>query len=233
MRKKLAKPVKKIYLYIYVRLTLGEKMQKILYVVILFLCVFINNVKAQTVDDISRIENYLNNVKTISAKFVQDSSNGATAEGNIVIAKPNKIRMEYASPTDVLIVGNGQYIVYYDKELDQVTNIDYNDIPASMLLANDIKIDGKKIKVIDFYKDAGTTSVTVEYVKENTGPITLVFSNNPFELKQWKIIDHQSIEVVVSLYDAEKDENVDNGLFKFQRNENKSNNGIKQNKRKR
>ena len=41
--------------------------------------------------------------------------------------------------------------------------------------------------------------------KSDTGPITLVFSNNPFELKQWKIVDPQSVEVTLSLYDAQKD----------------------------
>lgn len=51
--------------------------------------------------------------------------------------------MEYGAPTNVLIVGDGNYIVYNDTDLDQVTHIDYDDIPATLILANDIKIDGK------------------------------------------------------------------------------------------
>ena len=67
-----------------------------------------------------QVETYLNSIKTLEADFVQTSSNGGTAEGKIYIAKPNKIRMEYADPTSVLIVGDGNYIVYNDKDLDQV-----------------------------------------------------------------------------------------------------------------
>ena len=176
-------------------------------------------VQAQTAADVKQIEDYLNNIKTMKADFVQVSSNGGTAEGKLYIAKPNKIRMEYAEPTSVLIVGDGNYIVYNDKDLDQVTHIDYDDIPASLILANDIKIDGKKIKIIDFYKDPGQTSVTLDYKeKGDIGPITLIFSTDPFALKQWKIVDPQSVEVAVSLYGTQKDLDLDSSLFKFKKN---------------
>lgn len=183
-----------------------------------FMCVA-SPVQAQTAADVKQIEDYLNNIKTMEADFVQVSGNGGTAEGKLYIAKPNKIRMEYAEPTSVLIVGDGDYIVYNDKDLDQVTHIDYDDIPASLILANDIKIDGKKIKITDFYKDPGQTSVTLDYKeKGDLGPITLIFSTDPFELKQWKIVDPQSVEVAVSLYGTQKDLDLDSSLFKFKKN---------------
>lgn len=173
-------------------------------------------VKAQKADDLRAIETYLNNIKTMEAAFVQTSSNGGMAEGKLYIAKPNKIRMEYNDPTSVLIVGDGNYIIYNDQDLDQVTHIDYKDIPASLILANDVKIDGKNILVKDFYQDAGTTSITLDYQeKGDIGPITLIFSNNPLELKQWKIVDPQNIEVIVSLYSTQKDMPLDDELFKF------------------
>lgn len=174
------------------------------------------SVGAQKAEDLQSIESYLNNIKTMEADFVQTSSNGGTAEGKLYIAKPNKIRMEYTEPTNVLIVGDGNFIIYNDKDLDQVTHIDYKDIPASLILANDVKIDGKNIKVKNFYQDAGTTSITLDYKeKGDIGPITLIFSNNPLELKQWKIVDPQNVEVTVSLYSTQKDPALDSGLFKF------------------
>ena len=169
---------------------------------------------AQKASDVLEIENYLNNIKTLQASFVQTASNGNTSEGKIYIAKPNKIRMEYNEPVNMSIVGDGNFIVYHDKELDQVTHIDYDDVPASLILANDIKIDGKKIKITDFYKDSGTTEAVFEYeVNGETHPITLVFNNNPFELKQWKITDPQGIEISVFLYNMEQDKDLDETLF--------------------
>lgn len=173
---------------------------------------------AQSAENVRKIEDYLNNIKSMEATFVQMASNGATAEGRLFIKKPNKIRMEYADPTNVLIVGDGDFIVYNDIELDQVTHINYDDIPASLILANDIKIDGNKIKIADFYQDAGSTSITLDYAdKGDLGPITLVFSNSPMELKQWKIVDPQSVEVSVSLYDIKKDNDLNDKIFKFKK----------------
>lgn len=179
-------------------------------------CLYSNMAQAQKTHDLQAIENYLNSIKNMEADFVQTSSNGGTAEGKLYIAKPNKIRMEYNDPTAVLIVGDGNYIVFHDKDLDQVTHIDYDDIPASLILANDIKIDGKNIKATNFYQDAGITSVTLDYKeKGDMGPITLTFTNNPLELKQWKITDPQNIEVKVSLYNIMQDVEMKDSLFKF------------------
>ena len=172
--------------------------------------------QAQTAADIQQIESYLNNIKTLKASFVQTASNGNTSEGKLYIEKPNKIRMEYDAPVNVLIVGDGDYIVYNDKDLDQITHIDYDDIPASLILSHTIKIDGKKLKITDFYKDSGTTEAVLEYAdNKDIGPITLIFGNRPFELKQWKITDPQSVQITVSLYNAEKDETLPDNLFKF------------------
>lgn len=194
-----------------------NKMKKIFALCVALCCSFFPwSVEAQKAEDLQSIESYLNNIKTMEADFVQTSSNGGTAEGKLYIAKPNKIRMEYAEPTNVLIVGDGNFIIYNDKDLDQVTHIDYKDIPASLILANDVKIDGKNIKVKNFYQDAGTTSITLDYKeKGDIGPITLIFSNNPLELKQWKIVDPQNVEVTVSLYSTQKDPALDSDLFKF------------------
>ena len=86
---------------------------------LLALILFPSLASAQKAEDIAKIENYLNNIKTLKASFVQIASNANTSEGELYIAKPNKIRMEYADPVNVTIVGDGNVIVYNDKELDQ------------------------------------------------------------------------------------------------------------------
>ncbi|MBR1600299.1 MAG: outer membrane lipoprotein carrier protein LolA [Alphaproteobacteria bacterium] len=176
---------------------------------------FASSAKADRVD-LGKIENYLNNLKSLKAGFVQMASNGGTAEGKLYISKPSKIRMEYTSPEPLLIVGNGEYIIYYDNELDQITNIDYKDIPATVILTKQIKFDNENLKITDLYKDSGQTSITVETPKTpGVKPITLIFDNEPLRLKQWKVIDQQNIEVTISLFDIEQDIALDESLFKF------------------
>ena len=184
---------------------------------------FSNNSMAEIkTEEVNKVENYLNSIKTLSADFVQIASNGEKAEGRIYIEKPNKIRMEYNPPSNILIVGNGDYIVYYDKELEQITNIDYDDVPAAMILANTVDLGGKDLTVTDMYQDPGMTKVSLQYNKaEDLGPFTLVFTNNPFTLKQWKVITPQSLEVSLSLYDTVIDGKLNQDLFKFSKAETK------------
>ncbi len=187
------------------------------------LCGALSAMAAQTspaADDVKRVENYLNSIKTLRADFVQIASNGEQVEGRIYIEKPNKIRMEYNEPSNILIVGNGDYIVYYDKELDQITNIDYEDIPAAAVLANTVKIDGKELKVTEFYEDPGVTKIGLQYANAgDLGPFTLVFANNPMQLKQWKVVTPQAMEVSLSLYNSVADGKLDESLFKFSKSQ--------------
>jgi outer membrane lipoprotein-sorting protein len=187
----------------------------------IFGLLFANNTMASVkTEEVKKVEDYLNSIKTLSADFVQIASNGEKAEGRIYIEKPNKIRMEYAPPSNILIVGNGDYIVYYDKELEQITNIDYDDVPAAMILANTVDLGGKDLTVTDMYQDPGMTRVGLQYSKaEDLGPFTLVFTNNPFTLKQWKVITPQSLEVSLSLYDTVIDGKLNQDLFKFSKKE--------------
>ena len=189
-------------------------MKKLLLLVCgMFFCSFA--VRAENAD-LRKIEDYLNNLRSLKANFIQMASNGGSAEGKVYISKPSKLRMEYTAPEPLLIVGNGDYIIYYDKELDQITNIDYKDIPATVILTRQIKFDGANLKVTDLYKDSGQTAITVETPKTpGVKPITLVFDNEPFRLKQWKVIDPQNIEVTVSLFEVEQDANLSDSLFKF------------------
>lgn len=178
------------------------------------------NAHADDKKDIKAVETYLNSIQTLSADFVQIASNGEKAEGHIYIEKPNKIRMEYNPPSNILIVGNGDYIVYYDKELEQITNIDYEDIPAAMILANTVSLGSKSLKVTSFNKDPGMTRIGLQYSEAaDLGPFTLVFANNPFTLKQWKVITPQSLEVSLSLYDSVIDGKLDPSLFRFSKRE--------------
>lgn len=195
-------------------------MKHIIKLLVLFCLFSFSAHAAPAKEDIKKVEDYLNSIKTMSAHFIQIASNGEKVEGQLYVEKPNKIRMEYEAPSNILIVGNGDYIVYYDKELEQITNIDYEDIPAALILANTVKIDGKDLKVTEFVKDPGMTRIGLQYAKAgDLGPFTLVFTNNPFALKQWKVITPQSMEVSLSLYDTVIDSDLNQDLFKFSKKE--------------
>ncbi|HSR72204.1 MAG TPA: outer membrane lipoprotein carrier protein LolA, partial [Kiloniellales bacterium] len=61
-------------------------------------------------DDIAAVRraiDYLNGIESFEARFLQVSSDGGIAEGDVVVDRPGKLRFDYDPPVPVLIIANG------------------------------------------------------------------------------------------------------------------------------
>ena len=150
--------------------------------------------------DISRIEAYLNRIRTMEARFLQVSSDGEYSEGDLYFSKPGKMRLEYDDPKPVVIVSDGVNLAYYDKELEQISYFDLESTQASILLRDNISFTTGGLIVTQFEKGPGVLRLTV--IKESDpleGNLTLIFSDRPLGLKKWTVTDALGIVTNVSL----------------------------------
>lgn len=165
---------------------------------------------------IHRIERYLNGMTTLEARFVQASSNGQSAEGSLYISRPGKLRIEYDPPVPVLIVTDGRFLIYYDKQLEQVSHIPLGSTPASILTRPDISLTADDLILTGFESDGETVRVTVVQADDPySGRVTLIFDKDPLALRKWTVVDAQGIETAVSLLTARLDQPLDRKLFQF------------------
>ena len=65
-------------------------------------------------DSIDKAEDWLNNITSMTADFIQVSSDGGMAEGKIYIKKNHGFRFEYLPPSPLLIVGRGNWVIVQD-----------------------------------------------------------------------------------------------------------------------
>lgn len=166
-------------------------------------------------EDIARIEDYLNGLHTLEARIVQHTSQGGVAEGTLYLSRPGRLRVEYDPPVPVLIVSDGEWVHYYDAELGQVNRIRLSETPASVLVQETFDLGGA-LKVLDFERGKATLRITLAVREEpDAGQLTLVFSDKPLALKQWRVVDAQGVETTVSLHDAERDVLLPPALFDF------------------
>jgi outer membrane lipoprotein-sorting protein len=166
--------------------------------------------------DLARVEAYLNGVKSIRARFMQISSTGELAEGDFYLLRPGKMRIEYRPPVPVLIVADGTWLIYYERELGQVSYIPLDSTPAGILVADKISLLDDAVTVTGFERDASTVRVTlVRTESPEEGSLTLVFSDKPLALRKWTVVDAQGVVTNVSLVDASYDVPVDPDLFRF------------------
>lgn len=164
---------------------------------------------------VTAVEKYFNGVRSIKSDFYQVSQNGAAAEGTFLMKKPNKMRLKYTTQP-VEIVADGYYLIFHDKKLEQVTYLDLDDNPASLIMKDSLSFDKEHLTVENVEHENGLISLTVfRQDQPHAGKITLVFKDKPLTLKQWRVTDAQGITTLVTLNNTEFNSPVDDASFKF------------------
>jgi outer membrane lipoprotein-sorting protein len=165
-------------------------------------------------EDMARIEAYLNGLRTLRARFVQIGPDGSTATGRLYYARPDKMRLDYDPPSELLIIANGWKLVYQDRRLEQVSQLFTSQTPLGFLLEDEIRLHGGDVTVTSLTRRGGEIQVQVVQTDEPAqGSITLAFAEQPFELRRWTIIDAQGYATHVVLEEIETGVALDKELF--------------------
>jgi len=166
--------------------------------------------------DLMRVQKHLNSARTIRSRFLQISSNGEYTEGEFFLQRPGKMRLVYDPPNPLMVVADGKYISYVDRELDQATTLLISMTRAQILLRETIALFGEDVIVTGFRRSPGIIRVNVVNAQEPTeGRIDLVFSDKPLELRKWLVTDAQGITTTVSLLGPLFNTELDPKLFRY------------------
>lgn len=165
--------------------------------------------------DIARVENYLNGIRTLSARFLQISDSGGTAEGRLYLSRPGKLRLEYDPPVPILLVTSGGFLVHYDKQLNSVSYLPIDSTPAGLLVRDHIALSGD-VTVTKVERGPGSLRLTLVQSKDSqAGRLTLAFSERPFALSNWQVTDAQGSVTRVALIEPHTGVSLDPSLFRF------------------
>lgn len=165
---------------------------------------------------VDRIQAYVNGIKTVRSQFLQASSNGALAEGTLYISRPGHLRIEYKPPVPILVVADGTFLIYHDRELNQVSYIPLGSTPAGILLDERIALTGGDLTITDFRREKGVLELTVVRTESPMeGSLTLVFTDAPLTLRKWSVTDSQGIVTNVTLVKPKFGVPLDEKLFRF------------------
>lgn len=164
---------------------------------------------------IKQIETYLNNLKTAQARFVQTSHDGSQVTGSFYLDRPGKLRFDYDAPIEDYVVADGFFIYFYDSELGEATNAPIGQTMADFILREDISLEGD-ITVGHLKRGGGYLQATLYQTADpDGGTLMLAFSEAPFELKKWRIIDAQGLITEIELFYMEKGVKHPDGIFYY------------------
>jgi outer membrane lipoprotein-sorting protein len=165
--------------------------------------------------DVTRVEAYIYGIQTLQSRFLQISGNGGTAEGSFYLSRPGRLRLDYDPPVPILLVTSGSFLVHYDKELKAVTYLPIDSTPAGLLVRERIELAGD-VTVTGVNRGPGALRVSVVQTKDATaGRLTLTFSERPFALLNWEVVDAQGLQTRVTLVEPRVGVAIDPALFRF------------------
>ena len=170
-------------------------------------------VSSQEQADLSRIEAYLNGIRSLRARFVQTAPDGGISQGIALMQRPGRMRFQYDPPTPFLLIANYGILFFHDAQLNQTSNIPLSRTPLGILLGERTSLSGD-VSVTKFVRLPGQIQVSlVRTASPGEGTLTLMFADNPLTLRQWIVLDQQGKETRVSFTQMEAGASIDAKMF--------------------
>jgi len=165
---------------------------------------------------VDRVNNYLSNMQVLSGNFVQVGPDGGRTQGEFNISKPGKVRFEYADPSPIELIADGQSVVVRDRRLATQDVYPLSQTPLRFLLSDHV----------DLVKDANLTAIyaddvfiTVVVEEKNgivgTSRMMIMFGAKDMQLKQWTVTDPQGYDTTVAVYNLDTSKRPDPNMFKI------------------
>jgi len=167
--------------------------------------------------EINKIENFLNNIKNLTCRFIQNS-NGNVVEGKFYLSRngesSGKMRIEYLAEPKVLIVVNGAILSYHDIELDEISRLSTNTTPASFLTRPNISFSAKDVEITNITKNNDEIKVSVmKKNRKEAGEFSLIFKLNPFEFVRMEVKNDLEQTISIQLKNIDFQSKISDKLF--------------------
>lgn len=151
-------------------------------------------------EDVKMVENYLQNLKSARARFVQTTHDGTQLVGTFYLQRPGKLRFEYDDPIKDFVVADGFFIYFYDAELGEQTNAPIGQTLADFILRKDLSLTDD-LMVESVRRKGGFLQVELRQKSDpDAGSLTLGFKEDPLTLAKWRVVDAQGLITEVELF---------------------------------
>ena len=172
-----------------------------------------------TADEVARAEAWFNKIKSIKADFVQVASDGTSAEGTLLLKRPSQMKITYQNEGG----GKGLQLItskiwlHVDQPAEElVTSYPLSETPLSLILAATVslRLDEHETQVIQ--TSEGVMKILIAKEEgEGAGQLFLEFSEKPFQLRRWVVVDAVGIKTSVTLFNLAFDAAIPNTAFKI------------------
>ncbi len=163
---------------------------------------------------VRRVNNWFNTMLVLSANFTQTAPSGAQSQGQVFMAKPGRIRFQYARPSPLEIIADGRSVAIRDRALNTQDVYPLSQTPLRFLLQPNLDLS-RDTRLTYVGEQSGIIAITLEDDNPISGKarLSLVLEGEPLMLKQWTITDSQGLDTTITLADIDTTKKPENKLF--------------------
>ena len=160
------------------------------------------------------LSSYLDSIKKVSGTFTQFNSDKTISTGRIFLFRPGRMRMEYKTPDNSLVIVGGSQIAVFDSKSNTDPRVfPLRKTPLNILLKKKINLKTSDI-VIRHEEEENSTVVLLQDPKLSSyGSLKLVFVDHPVTLKQWVITNEMGDQTVLKFKDFINQPNMSSDKF--------------------
>ena len=169
-----------------------------------------------------KLNEFLNDVDDVRAKFEQSILNTETAEtgrfqGTFSLSRPDKFRWDYTEPQPKIILADGSTVHVIEEDLEQVTYIPQKtalkNTPASLLISQ--KNIDDQFEIIDIGESQGMDWVELIPRDEDSQFTRILIAFMADELRRMELSDKFGQITRFQFYDVERNPEFEKDLFVF------------------
>jgi len=165
---------------------------------------------------IPEIEQYVNSIRTLQARFVQRNPNGSMVQGTLYVRRPGRMRFQYDAPSQLKVVADGTQVTLWDPATRDFGQWPIGWTAASFLVKEPFRLSGDiTVQGLQRTSDGGLQLTMVQTKKPQEGQIVVQLAANPLALRGWTIIDNRGNRVDVSLSNVQTGMQLADSLFKY------------------
>ena len=150
-------------------------------------------------DYVGKAEAWFDKISTMQADFIQVASDSTTAEGELHLRRPHRMKIIYDIEEPLILLTTPVWLHVDRPDREDVTSYPISETPLSLILQDQVKLRSKEFETESISND-GVVSISLEKkTGQAAGKLILEFTEVPFELRRWTIRDAADITTTVTL----------------------------------
>jgi outer membrane lipoprotein-sorting protein len=164
---------------------------------------------------VQRVTGYFNQMPDLKGVFVQISGDAKRVRGKFYLKRPAKFRFDYAPPSRLVILSDGDSLIIQDHDLKTDDRVGLDQTPFRVLLRKDVDLlrDARILEVQEI--DDVIVIALQDKNPDAPGRIKIFLAKKPtLELREWITTDSQGLETRVELSELVRADDLNDAMFK-------------------